>query len=60
EDLRVEERFLDSSTPHSEDLEAIAYTLNSRPRKVLNWKTPAEVFGEQLHSVQQPGVASTD
>ncbi|MFV3114775.1 IS30 family transposase, partial [Gordonia amicalis] len=50
----------DLSRWSAEDLEAIAYTLNSRPRKVLNWKTPAEVFGEQLHSVQQPGVASTD
>lgn len=40
-------------------LEAIAYTLNNRPRKVLGWKTPAEVFQEQLRSLQQPGVAST-
>lgn len=44
----------------ADDLEAIAYTLNNRPRKVLNWKTPAEVFDEQLHSIRQHGVASTD
>ena len=50
----------DLSRWSAEDLEAIAYTLNNRPRKVLGWKTPAEVFGEQLHSLQQPSVASTD
>ena len=43
-----------------EELEAVALALNNRPRKGLGWKTPAEVFDEQLHSLQQPGVASTD
>lgn len=42
------------------DLEAVALAVNNRPRKVLNWKTPAEVFEEQLRSLQQPGVATTD
>lgn len=41
------------------DLEAVAHALNNRPRKVLQWKTPAEVFEEQLRSLQQPGVATT-
>ena len=41
------------------ELEAVALALNNRPRKVLGWKTPTEVFAEQLHSLQQPGVAST-
>ncbi|MGH3095977.1 MAG: IS30 family transposase [Streptosporangiales bacterium] len=43
-----------------EDLEAVAHALNNRPRKVLGWRTPAEVFHEQLRSLQQPGVATTD
>jgi len=50
----------DLSRWSAEDLEAVALALNNRPRKVLGWKTPAEVFEEQLHSLQQPGVASTD
>lgn len=41
------------------DLEAVALALNDRPRKVLGWKAPAEVFEEQLRSLQQLGVAST-
>jgi IS30 family transposase len=43
----------------SDDLAAIAHTLNTRPRKTLGWKTPAEALDEQLRSVQQPGVATT-
>lgn len=49
----------DLSRWSAEDLEAVAYALNNRPRKTLGWKTPAEVFEEQLRSLQQPGVAST-
>ena len=36
------------------------WSAQDRPRKVLGWKTPAEVFAQQLHSLQQPGVATTD
>ena len=50
----------DLSRWSADDLEAVALALNNRPRKILGWKTPAEVFAEQLHSLQQPGVASTD
>jgi IS30 family transposase len=44
----------------AEEIEAVAATINSRPRKVLGWKTPAEAFDEHLRSLQQAGVASTD
>jgi IS30 family transposase len=42
-----------------EDLLAVQDALNSRPRKVLGWKTPAEVLDEQLRSLHQAGVATT-
>jgi IS30 family transposase len=34
----------------AEDLAAVAATLNSRPRKTLGWKTPAEALDEYLRS----------
>jgi len=49
----------DLSRWSAEDLEAVALALNNRPRKSLNWKTPAEVFEEQIRSLQQPGDATT-
>jgi len=49
----------DLSRWSAQDLEAVALALNNRPRKVLGWRTPAEVFAEQQCSLQQPGVAST-
>lgn len=49
----------DLSRWSAEDLKAVALAINNRPRKILCWKTPAEVFEEQLRSLQQPGVAST-
>ena len=41
------------------DLAAVQAALNSRPRKVLDWKTPAEELDEQLRSLHAAGVAST-
>ncbi|WP_420871647.1 IS30 family transposase [Kocuria oceani] len=49
----------DLSRWSAEDLEAVALALNNRPRKSLDWKTPAEVFEDQLRSDHQPGVATT-
>ncbi|MGC8481112.1 MAG: IS30 family transposase [Acidimicrobiales bacterium] len=49
----------DLSCWSAEDLEAVAHALNTRPRKTLGWKTPAEAFDEHLQSLQQAGVAST-
>ncbi|MGW3735283.1 IS30 family transposase [Streptomyces sp. NPDC005148] len=49
----------DLSRWSADELEAVAHALNNRPRKILGWKTPAEVFEEQLRSLQQVGVAST-
>lgn len=43
-----------------DELEAVALALNNRPRKTLGWKTPAEAINEQLRSVQEAGVATTD
>ena len=42
----------------AEEIEAVAATLNNRPRKTLEWKTPAEALNEQLLSTKQAGVAS--
>lgn len=49
----------DLSRWSSTDLEAVAMAINNRPRKILGWRTPAEVFEEQLRSLPQPGVATT-
>jgi len=49
----------DLSCWSAEDLEAVAHALNTRPRKTLGWKTPAEAFHEQLQLLRQAGVAST-
>lgn len=42
-----------------EDLAAVAHALNTRPRKRLQWRTPAEAWDEHLRSVQHQRVATT-
>ena len=41
------------------ELDAVAATLNSRPRKTLGWKTPAEALDYLLSNAQATGVATT-
>ncbi|WP_380280475.1 IS3 family transposase [Kitasatospora purpeofusca] len=41
------------------DLAAVAGALNTRPRKTLGWRTPAEALDDQLLSLQTSGVATT-
>ena len=42
-----------------DELEAVAAAINSRPRKILRWMTPAEALDDHLRCLQQAGVAST-
>lgn len=49
----------DISRWKAEDVAAVTAALNSRPRKVLGWRTPAEALDELLRSGPQTGVAST-
>ena len=48
----------DLSAHSAEALAAVAATLNSRPRKTLGWRTPAEAFDALLRS-GHTGVATT-
>jgi transposase, IS30 family len=49
----------DLSNHSAGDLAAVATALNSRPRKTLGWKTPAEALNEQLLLIQRGRVATT-
>lgn len=44
----------------AEELEGVAATLNSRPRKTLGRRAPAETLNEHLRSLQKQTVATTD
>jgi IS30 family transposase len=49
----------DLSKHSADDLAAVAAALNSRPRKTLGWRTPAEALNDHLLSLQQDSVATT-
>jgi IS30 family transposase len=42
-----------------DEIEAVAASLNSRPRKTLGWRTPAEELNRYIQSSQQGSVATT-
>jgi IS30 family transposase len=42
-----------------DEIEAVAAALNSRPRKTLGWRTPAEELNRYIQSSQQGSVATT-
>jgi IS30 family transposase len=48
----------DLSKHSAADLDAVAATLNSRPRKTLGWRTPVEALNDHLLSLQQASVAT--
>jgi IS30 family transposase len=50
----------DLSQYTADALDAVAQTLNTRPRKTLGWKTPAEALDELLNNANIHGVATTD
>ncbi len=49
----------DLSRHHAHDLAAVASAINSRPRKVLGWRTPAEALAAHLSSLNHQPVATT-
>lgn len=49
----------DLSVHSPTDLAAVALALNTRPRKTLEWRTPAEALNEVLRSANQSRIATT-
>ena len=49
----------DISRYSERELDAVAATLNGRPRKILHWKTPAEAMNNLLSSAASVPVATT-
>jgi IS30 family transposase len=49
----------DLSRHTRDDLDAVAATLNSRPRKTLGWKTPAEALDQLLSTLSAAGGVAT-
>ena len=49
----------DLSVHRKSELDAVALALNTRPRKTLGWRTPAEALNEVLRSADRSDVATT-
>ena len=49
----------DLSVHSAEAIEAVAAALNTRPRKTLDWRTPAEALDQLLQSANKQPVATT-
>ncbi|HVE53698.1 MAG TPA: IS30 family transposase, partial [Ramlibacter sp.] len=43
----------------ADEIAAVAASLNARPRKTLNWRTPAEALDQLLQSTDKQPVATT-
>ncbi|GGR13380.1 hypothetical protein GCM10008957_27920 [Deinococcus ruber] len=48
----------DLSLHSPDDLATVSATLNARPRKVLDWRTPHEAFERVLHAIQAAGATT--
>ncbi|MGD9714994.1 MAG: IS30 family transposase [Thermomicrobiales bacterium] len=48
----------DLSRHSAQELDAVAHSMNTRPRKTLGWKTPAEVLDQFLIGQYNPSVAT--
>ena len=60
DDSRQVELGLDAKFGITSSLDAVAFTLNTRPRKTLGWRTPAEALERLLQHASTIGVATTD
>jgi len=49
----------DLTKHNADDLAAVAAALNGRPRKTLNWRTPAEALDDLLRCAEHANVATT-
>ena len=50
---------MDLSRHGEDELSAVAHALNTRPRKTLDWQTPAEALDRLLKLDMIEGVATT-